>query len=269
MGFPVKKYDRLQSLIARWGVSQEDVYYAIENGTLCTCVWLPLRFLERGVIKEQKFVYERHEHKEGFVGVRPQDFHRICSCGSLKLRIFRSVTQEGHVLRMADEPPQPSISVRLSDLVILQKDRAEFEAIYEIKPDNVLDFVAAPTTPEFSASRDYRHVVFNGKKYQLGDVQAQIIEQLHDATFTDNPWIHGKTLIHVAGSRAVRLRDLFKNKSKWNDLIVSDARGHYRLGINREEKKKAASLGAIVMGMIPYLQDFFEIADCLPSLCPI
>lgn len=240
MGLPIKKeYDRLQSLLTRWGVPQEDVYYAIENGALNTCVWLPLRYLERGVIKNRKFIYEQHEHKGGFVGVRPQDFHRICSCGCCKLRLFRSTTGEGYILRMVDEPPQPSIAVRISDLVVLEKDRKKFEETYNIKADNVLDFVKEPAAPEFSASRDYRHITFEGEDYQLGDVQAQIIEQLYDASLTDNPWVHGKTLIHVAGSRAIRLRDLFKNKSKWRDLIISDARGRYRLNVKADEKKKA------------------------------
>ena len=238
MGFPEKEYDRLQSLLTRWGLPQEDIYYAIENGALSTSVWLPLRYLERGVIKNHKFVYEQHEHKEGFVGVRPQDFHRLCSVGCLKMRIFRSVTREGHILRMAYEPPQPSISVRLTDLVVLKKDRKKFEETYNI-PTNVLDFVKEPAKTAFSASEDYRHVEFQGEKYQLGDVQSQIIEQLYDATRTDNPWVHGKTLIHVAGSRAVRMRDLFKNTSKWRDLIISDERGYYRLNITGEEKKRA------------------------------
>lgn len=238
MNLPIKEYDRLQSLLTRWGLPQEDIYYAIENGSLNTCVWLPLRYLEHGAFKNRKFIYEKHEHKEGFVGVRPQDFHRLCSCGSLKMRIFRSVTKEGDILRMAYEPPQPSISVRLTDLVVLKKDRKKFEELYNI-PSNVLDFVKEVVETEFSASEDYRHVEFQGEKYQLGDVQAQIIEQLYDATGTDNPWVHGKTLIHVAGSRAVRMRDLFKNTSKWRDLIISDERGYYRLNITSEEKKRA------------------------------
>ena len=238
MNLPIKEYDRLQSLLTRWGLPQEDIYYAIENGALNTCVWLPLRYLEHGAFKNRKFIYEKHEHKEGFVGVRPQDFHRLCSCGSLKMRIFRSVTKEGHILRMAYEPPQPAICVRLTDLVVLKKDRKKFEEAYNIL-SNVLDFVKEPAKTDFSASEDYRHVVFQGVKYQLGDVQAQIIEQLYDATGTDNPWVHGKTLIHVAGSRAVRMRDLFKNKSKWRDFIISDERGYYRLNITGEEKKRA------------------------------
>ncbi len=69
MAFPTREYNKLRSLQENWGVSQEDIFYAIENGLLRTCVWLPLRFIERGVIKRRKFIYETHEHQEGFVGV--------------------------------------------------------------------------------------------------------------------------------------------------------------------------------------------------------
>ena len=44
MAFPEKAYDRLHSLWKRWGISQEDAYYAVENGLLRVCVWLPLRY---------------------------------------------------------------------------------------------------------------------------------------------------------------------------------------------------------------------------------
>lgn len=239
MGFPEKEYDRLQSLLTRWGLPQEDVYYAIENGLLCTCVWLPLRYMERGIIKSRKFIFEQHEHKEGFVGVRQQDFHRICSCGSYKMRIFRSVAHEGHILRMAYEPPQPAIIVRIGDLVVLRKDRKKFEETYELPPSNVLEFAKEPPAPEFTASEDYRHIVFAGEEYQLGDVQAQIIEQLHDAMRSRNPWVHGKTLLHNAGSRTVRMRDIFKNKPNWRNFIASDERGYYRLNLVGKEQKKA------------------------------
>lgn len=79
MPLPEKTYDRLNSLCGRWEISQEDLYYSIENGLLRVCVWMPLRYLERGVIKNSKFIYEQHEHREGFIGVRSADFHRICS----------------------------------------------------------------------------------------------------------------------------------------------------------------------------------------------
>ena len=39
MVFPAKKYDRLSSMGKRWALSQEDIYYAIENGMLRVCVY--------------------------------------------------------------------------------------------------------------------------------------------------------------------------------------------------------------------------------------
>ena len=67
MVFHDKAYDRLHNLWKRWGISQEDAYYAIENGLLRACVWMPMRYVERGVIKDGKFIYEQHEYKEGFL----------------------------------------------------------------------------------------------------------------------------------------------------------------------------------------------------------
>lgn len=73
MAFPAKEYEKLHSLQQRWGVSQDDILYAIESGILKTCIWLPLRYVERLVIKSRKFIHEIYEHQEGFVGVRMED----------------------------------------------------------------------------------------------------------------------------------------------------------------------------------------------------
>ncbi|MDX2094414.1 MAG: hypothetical protein SFW64_00500 [Alphaproteobacteria bacterium] len=113
MAFPVKDYDRMHNLATRWGVSQDDIYYAIENDLLRACVWLPLRWVERGEFKNGKFNYRRHEHNQGFIAIRPEDFRAISSVGRAKLRVFRSVSHEGHILRLAYEPPQPAILVRI------------------------------------------------------------------------------------------------------------------------------------------------------------
>ena len=120
MPLPEKTYDRLKSLYERWGLSQEDMYYAIENGWLRVSVWMPHRYMERGVMKNKQFIYVECEHKEGFIGLRPEDFHRISSTGSAELRIFCSVMQEEHILRIAYEPPQPPITVHINDLVVLR-----------------------------------------------------------------------------------------------------------------------------------------------------
>jgi len=245
MALPEKTYDRLHSLWRRWGLTQEDVYYAIENGLLRVCVWMPLRYMERGVIKNKKFIYEEHERQEGFIGVRPEDFHRICSTGCAKLRIFHSAKEKGYILRMAYEPPQPSISVRIHDLVVLKEDRIEFEKTYDITP-------VAPLSPqqekvvqqEFSASADYHNIIINGEEFHLGDVQARVVEQLHDALQSRTQWVHGKTLIYGANSKAVRLRDIFKSKHDWSKIIVSNGRGYYRLNAGHQKDSVKASVAA-------------------------
>lgn len=65
MALPEKTYDRLQSMPKRWDLSQEDVYYFVENDLLRVCVWMPMRYMERGTIKHKKFIYEEHDHEDG------------------------------------------------------------------------------------------------------------------------------------------------------------------------------------------------------------
>ena len=268
MPLPEKNYDRLHGLCGRWDIPQEDVYYAVENGLLRACVWMPLRFLERGFLSGKKFVYECHEHREGFIGVRPEDFHRICSTGCAKLRIFNSVREVGHILRMAYEPPQPSVSVRLSDLVVLQQDRINFENTYGICPNKIAAQIAkAASEKEFSATADYHHITIHGEEFHLGDVQARIVEQLYDAVRSRTQWVHGKTLIFGANSKAIRLRDVFKSKRDWNKIIASNGRGYYRLNIEESApvKKKLAGISSIVASAFFYMLDLLP--DCLPMLC--
>lgn len=245
--FPDKKYERLGYLQKRWQVSQEDIYYAVENGILKTSIWLPLRCVERGVLKDRKFVFENHEFLDGFVGLRPQDTRAIFSHGRAKLRTFTSIEECTHILRICYEPPQPSLSVSINDLLVLQKDKEAFEAAYN------LDNLTQPEAPSledkkfimsdiFRASEDYRHVILREKDYYFGDIQAKIIEMLYDAALSRNPWVHGKTLLYESGSTAERIRDIFKKKRKkkdssdedsrdWRDVIVSNERGLYRLNV--------------------------------------
>ncbi|NDF11602.1 MAG: hypothetical protein EB060_02140 [Proteobacteria bacterium] len=233
MVFPAKKYDRLSSLGKRWTLSQEDIYYAVENGMLRVCVYMPLRFVERCAVREHKIVFESHEQKQGFIAVRPEDFFTLCSTGRAKLRIFNSITVEGHILRLALEPPQPDIVVRIHDLVVLREDREKFEAQYEIIPLSDVDCDRGCDCPnaDFSYTGDYRHVTINGEEFQLGAVQAMIVQQLHDASASMNPWVYGKTLLFIANSRSMKLREVFKSKNEWSKLIVSDGRGQYRLNV--------------------------------------
>lgn len=245
MGIPEKAYDRLHNLGKQWGIAQEDIYYAVENALLRACVWLPLRYVERGVIREGRFIFENHELKEGFIGLRPQDFRRVHSTGRAKLREFHSVKQDGHIIRLAYEPPQPAILVRIDDLVVLQEDRKKFEETYNLAQGELAVPFAPAVESDFQHSNDYRHVTLNGQDFHFGDVQARVVEQLHDAARSRQPWVHGKTLIYDSGSRALRLRDIFKHKREWRQLITSNDRGYYRLNIPLEQFDNQPSIAAI------------------------
>lgn len=234
MAFPTKDYNKLEGLQKIWGVSQEDMFYTVENALLRTCVWLPLRYMERGIMKDKKFIYEAHEPKEGFVGVRPEDCRRICSTGRAKLNIFNSICDDGYILRLAYEPPQPAIYVRISDLVVLQEDRKKFEESYDIAESNVMDLHPDKNEPRFIVSKDYRYIKLDGIEYHFGDVQARVIAQLHDAAQSHTQWVHSKTLLYESGSNAVCLRDLFKSNKNWVDVILSNKRGYYRLNVPLE-----------------------------------
>lgn len=240
MAFPEKDYDKLKSLQKKLGISKEDVFYAVENGILRACIWLPLRYVERVAIKDCTFVFERHEHQCGFVGVRPEDCRRICSTGSARLRIFNCVCEAHHILRLAYEPPQPSIAVRINDLVVLKEDQQKFKQHYNIAETNVVDLHPEKPTDRFIATNDYRYVKLGDQEFHLGDIQARIIQMLHDASQSHKPWVHGKTLLHESASNAIRIRDIFKSKKGWRDLIISDDRGYYRLNIPIEQPEKSA-----------------------------
>jgi len=231
MGFRNKAYQRLEPLSIRWGVSLDDIYYAIENGLLRACVWMPLRCVEFSLLRHGKFLFVKQETKEGFMALRPQDFRIICGKGCAKLRTFRSTDEHEHIIRLTYEPPQPALWVRVQDVVILQADQEAFEQRYQLST-----VAMHPKRPfvdfQFIHSLDYRHIQLSHHHFRLGDVQAKIVEHLHSAAVSNNPWVHGKTLIDVSGSNAVRLRDIFKHKKNWRKLILSDDRGYYRLNLS-------------------------------------
>lgn len=235
MLFLTREYYRLSSLQDKWGVGKDELLYAVENGILKTCIWLPLRYVERGIMRERKFIYETHELKEGYVGVRPEDCRNICNYGRSRLRIFNSVCEDEHIIRLAYEPPQPDIHVRLHNLVVMKDDCEKFERVYEVKQNNVRSLHQKIVESPFIFSEDYRYLKLNGIEYHLGDVQARVIEHLHDASQSHKPWVHGKTLINDSGSGAIRFRDIFKNKNNWHKLIISNKRGCYRLNVPLEQ----------------------------------
>ena len=55
------------------------------------------------------------------------------------------------------------------------------------------------------------------------------VRALHEAARRGEPWQSGKAILAAAGSRSLKMSDVFKSKKNWRLLIESDGRGAYRL----------------------------------------
>ena len=84
-------------------------------------------------------------------------------------------------------------------------------------------------SPLLSASPDYQEICCAGYRYRLGPIQAEVVRALHEAALAENPWQNGKTVLSAAGSKSLRMADVFKSQTNWRHLIRSDRRGGYQL----------------------------------------
>jgi hypothetical protein len=107
--------------------------------------------------------------------------------------------------------------------------------IREADPEDKQDQAATSTgqgDPEFEHDPDYRWVRLRGVRFECGPLQARVVRELHTASRTGEPWVHGKEVLRQKPPIASRsIRDLFKSKPNWRVLIESNGRGLYRLNL--------------------------------------
>lgn len=72
----------------------------------------------------------------------------------------------------------------------------------------------------------------NGYRFRLGPIQAQVVRALHEAALRGEAWQSGKAILSSAGSKSLRMADVFKSQQDWRELIRSDRRGGYRLNVD-------------------------------------
>ena len=99
---------------------------------------------------------------------------------------------------------------------------------YEIKAGFHMGDGQTPE-PGFIYTVGYREVRSRGFCFQFGAIQADVVRVLHAAAEAGQPWQNGKALLTAAGSRSLKMVDVFKSKPEWRELIQSDGRGNYRL----------------------------------------
>lgn len=97
--------------------------------------------------------------------------------------------------------------------------------------------LSQPTPPSAAKSKkaavkhspDFRSVVWFGEPYTFTPTQAAIVEKLWEAWEDDCPGVGQVALLEAVGSDSNRLRDVFKDHPAWGTMIVSGAKGMYRL----------------------------------------
>ena len=117
-----------------------------------------------------------------------------------------------------------TLTICKPDLVLSREERDRFEA-----KSGFRGAAGVKQAKAFHASADYHHVRCNGHEFQLGPIQAQVVRILHAAARRGEPWQSGKAVLGEAGSRSLKMSDIFKSKKDWPLLIESNGRGAYRL----------------------------------------
>ena len=89
-----------------------------------------------------------------------------------------------------------------------------------------------PHETMFTANKDYTFVCIGTAQFRFVGLQAAVVRQLHEASLTDNPWRHGKVLLHQASAATRSIGDLFRRhrNPSWR-LLIDDRRGMYRLRV--------------------------------------
>jgi hypothetical protein len=236
MPFPEREFYTLDQAARRWAATLEEVQHAIVAGKLHASAWVPSTFAY--TITENSAdsaTRSPAQPLEGYVRLMPESCRIIFSRGAVERRKFQT-NQPNIYLQIVESLNK--IEFRGADLVILNDDLRQFEHEYHLvasKPCKVISVhkinakSSARTQALFSYQNGFRFVRLDGLQFTFGEIQAAIIRQLYEASATDNPWVHGKTLLSNAGSNSMIMRDVFRHQPKWKELIHTNGRGFYRL----------------------------------------
>lgn len=224
MRLMTKDYFTFGELVAQWNMHKEDAAYLAENGHIQISVRVFGLLVEYGLIEPHDQVGSiscptHQERIDGLLDLCPRDVHRILKYGEAEVAAFR--TPDHEYCRIAREGV--TLLVTVKELLVRSGERARVEAAHLSAPDQA--------GPEFAFehSDEYRSIVIDGVKFELGYFQAQIVKVLHQAWLDGDPWRHGPSLLTAVGAGSPRLVDLFKSQPEWRRLIHSDGRGRYRL----------------------------------------
>lgn len=222
-----KSYFALPEILTRWSVAEDDLIYLAENNELCLSIrvfGLPLEFgdYEEGEGGQLFRIPTDRQFFSGVVDLHASDVFHLFRSGEAHLSEFRVPDADYVTLWDSAEPHY----VVIGDLLMRRDERDRYEIKSGFSVRGQMEEWA------FIASRDYSEVRCNGHQFQLGPIQAAVVQALHRGAQAGQPWQNGKNILSEARSKSLRMSDVFKSKHNWRDLIRSDRRGNYRINID-------------------------------------
>jgi hypothetical protein len=214
-----KRYFTVPEVLERWSMSESDLVYLAENDELRLSVRVFEVQLGTGAKAAQADPTATMAEQGRFSGLLDLRAGRVqlFRCSECHLHEFRTPGSAQVRLRAG----APSIFVMIGDLLMRRDERDRFEAACGFSP-NAADGA-------IRASAAYHEVRARGRLFRLGSVQAQVVRVLHEAALAGEPWQNGKAILSAAGSKSLRMSDVFKSQPHWRELIESNGRGAYRL----------------------------------------
>jgi hypothetical protein len=241
-----KAYFTLEEIEERWSLPRRDIAYLAENGLLrlsvrVFCVRIEHAYMEQTVEGEWCDVPYNHTNHSGLLDLLESDAFELFRDGGTTVTCFYHPRE---IIRLIGHTP--ILEVRISDIVVRREERDRVEADHRLHRESTTGCASGaaeasafpaprnmPARPPISVSDDGRYVRAGVLTFRLGEVQARIVRRLYEAAMAGEPWIDGKLLLRDAGSRSLRLSNVFKSQPRWRDLIEMDGRGNYRLVADR------------------------------------
>ncbi len=233
---PERVFYSLNDIQNAWQVRFSDLKQWLIHDQLKAHTWLPMMSvyeLKEEPLGSQVFLRKQLRHWEGYTPLDPHHYRRLFKTEKVYLREFSGVTGNARLLLTET---QDSIAIDLDDLVILNEERKRFEKQHQIHPatpcQDQIKGSSVKSEAKTQSTRfdpDFRKVTYRGHDYSFGEIQAEVVRLLYEASLEGNPWQNGKRLLANAGSQSFTIANIFKSKTHWRKLILSDGRGFYRL----------------------------------------
>ena len=222
-----KLYFTLPEILERWRICETDLVYLAENDKLRLSVrvfGVPIEFGDHEEAADgQRFrVPWEQSSCSGLLDLHARDVFQLFRCGEVHLENFRTPKAD-YAQTCGDAQP---VLVMIGDLLLRREERDRFEIETGFSPDG-----QPMEEATFIHSADYFEVRCNRCRFKLGPIQAEVVRALHEAAQAGAPWQNGKAILSRAGSKSLRMADVFKSQANWRRLIRSDRRGGYRLDL--------------------------------------